>query len=113
GSLSDPWTQKALSRYRDILMVLGRVPVYNKEKEVVNLVNDIVVQKTIVNKEGAAATCREHYKKSKAYYQNQNYTMALKEAMEALQMNPPDSSEIESYISDIHQKMLAGKNTSK
>jgi tetratricopeptide (TPR) repeat protein len=113
GSLSDPWTQKALARYRDIQMVLGQVPVYNREKEVVNLVKDVTVQKTIAKKEVIPTTCQEHYKKSKVYYKQQNYTMALKEAMEALQMNPPDSSEIESYISDIHQQMLAGKNTSK
>ncbi len=113
GSLSDPWTQKALARYRDIQMVLGQVPVYNKEKEVVNLVKDVTVQKAVTKKDGTPTTCQEHYKKSKAYYKQQNYTMALKEAMEALQMNPPDSSEIESYISEIHQKMLAGKNTSK
>ena len=105
GRQDDPWTQKAKQRFQDIQMILGHVSVDNKEQQIVGLIKDVTVQKSILKKDDKALT-KSHFDKAKNYYQQNNYDMALKEAMDAMQLEP-SNQEIEKFISKVHVRMIS------
>ncbi|MCM8795143.1 MAG: tetratricopeptide repeat protein [Candidatus Omnitrophica bacterium] len=105
GSSDDPWTQKARKRLEDIQLVLGKKTLKSlREQEVVDLIKDVSAQKDIL-REDDKALARVHLEKAKRYFTKDEYTLALKEAMEAMQLDP-SCAEIENFIRKIHTRML-------
>lgn len=97
GSYDDPWTEKARKRLEDIRMVSAKTPLRDaREQEVMDLLKDVVNKKAILKKDDLALA-REHFDKAKKCYDKQDYPTAIKEALDAQQLDP-NNKEIENFI---------------
>lgn len=106
GSSDDPWTEKARRRLEDIRMVSAKTTLKDaREQEVVDLLNDVVNKKAILKKDDLALA-KEHFKKAKKSYDRQDYPTAIKEALDAQQLDP-GNKEIESFIDKARLRALS------
>jgi Flp pilus assembly protein TadD len=95
GALDDPWTQKAASRFKDIRAVLSTRPAADaREEEVLGLIKDVSIYKSVFTKADKAEAQR-HLNKAEQYYKKRKLTTALKEAYQAqdLDQNNPAIAE--------------------
>lgn len=105
GSPDDPWTQKAKGRLGDIQLVLEKKPLQSsREQEIVNLIKDVSAQKAILRQDDKALA-KAHFEKARRSFAREDYTVALKEAMEVMQLDPANT-EIEDFIRKVHARML-------
>ncbi len=106
GSSDDPWTEKARKRLEDIRMVSAKTPLRDtREQEVVELLKDVVNKKAILKKDDFALA-REHFDKAKKCYDKQDYPTAIKEALDAQQLDP-NNKEIENFIDKARLRALS------
>jgi Flp pilus assembly protein TadD len=97
GLPDDPWTQRAASRLKDIRLVLSSKPIADqREKDVIGLMKDAAVYKSVLNKDDAALA-QARFSKAKQSYNKGDLATAVKEALDAqyLDQNNP---EIEVFI---------------
>jgi len=100
GSLDDPWTQKAASRFRDIRTVLSNRPVADaREEEVLGLIKDVNVYKSVFKK-ADKVQARNHLRKAEKYYNKKKLTPAIKEAYEAQDLDQ-GNPEIQEFIEKV------------
>jgi Flp pilus assembly protein TadD len=103
GSLDDPWTQKAASRFKDIRTVLSNRPIADaREEDVLGLIKDVSVYKSVFNK-ADKVQAQNHLRKASQYYNKGKMTAAIKEAYQAQdldQANPEIKEFIEKVDSD-------------
>jgi len=100
GSLDDPWTQKAASRFKDIRSVLSSRPLADaREEDVLGLIKDVSVYKTVFDK-ADRTQARNHLNKAKQYYNKKKLTGALKEAFQAQDLDQ-SNPEITGFIERI------------
>ena len=113
GSPDDPWAQKAASRFKDIRAVLSNKPIADaQEEDVLGLIKDISIYKSVFDKDDRAQA-QNHLSKAKQYYKNNKLTAAIKEALEALdldQSNPEIKELIEKIDSDPVSAAVAYKD---
>lgn len=116
GSPGDPWTEKARKRLEDINLVLSDKPQeYTREQEVVGLLKDVANKKAAVKKamlkKGAFKKdnkdlAREHFEKAIRQLEKQDYATAIKEALDAQQLDP-SNQEIERFIEKVQTRALS------
>lgn len=100
GSLDDPWTQKAASRFKDIRSVLSSRPLADaREEDVLGLIKDVSVYKSVFDK-ADRTQARNHLNKAKQYYNKKKLTGALKEAFQAQDLDQ-SNPEITGFIERI------------
>jgi len=105
GSLDDPWTQKAISRFKDIRLVLSSKPISDaQEEEVLGLMKDISVYKSTLNKNNRTLA-QDHFLKAKQNYQKGDLAAAIKEALDAQYLDQ-DNPEIEAFIENTESRAL-------
>ena len=105
GSPEDPWTEKAKKRLEDIRLVSARTPLRdNREQEVVEFLKEVANKKTLLKKDDKALA-REHFSKAKKSYDKQDYPTAIKEALDAQQLDP-DYLEIQNFIDKAQVRAL-------
>ncbi len=107
GLPDDPWTQKARKRLEDISLVLSNRPVKEviREQEVVELLKDVTVKKTILKKDDKELS-KSHFEKATQSYDKQDYATAIKEALDAQHLNPANE-EIEKFIEKVQTRALS------
>ena len=100
GSLDDPWTQKAASRFKDIRAVLSNRPVADaREEDVLGLIKDVSVYKSVFNK-ADKVQAKNHLRKANIYYNKRKLAAAIKEAAQAQDLDQ-GSAEIKEFIERI------------
>ncbi|MBU0548288.1 MAG: tetratricopeptide repeat protein [Candidatus Omnitrophica bacterium] len=100
GSLDDPWTQKAASRFKDIRTVLSNRPVADaREEDILGLIKDVSVYKSVFNK-ADKVQAQNHLRKANQYYKKRKLTVAIKEALQAQDLDQANS-EIKEFIEKI------------
>ena len=105
GSPEDPWTEKAKKRLEDIQFVSSRTPLRDsREHEVVEFLKEVANKKALL-KNDDKALAREHFSKSKKSYDKQDYPTAIKEALDAQQLDP-DNPEIQNFIDKAQVRAL-------
>jgi len=105
GSPEDPWTEKAKKRLEDIRLVSARTPLRdNREQEVVEFLKEVANKKAIL-KNDDKALAREHFIKAKKSYDKQDYPTAIKQALDAQQLDP-DNPEIQNFIDKAQVRAL-------
>ena len=105
GAPGDPWTQKAVSRLRDIRRSLSIHPLADeREEEVLGLMKDIAQDKTRFNKIDETPA-QKHFKKAKLSFDRGDMVTAIKEAL-AAQYLDQDNPEIEAFIEKAELRAL-------
>ncbi|MDD5281101.1 MAG: tetratricopeptide repeat protein [Candidatus Omnitrophica bacterium] len=100
GPLDDPWTQKAASRFKDIRMVLSNRPVADaREEDVLGLIKDVSVYKSVFKK-ADKVQAQNHLRKADHYYKKGKLTLAIKEALEAQDLDQANPA-IKEFIEKI------------
>lgn len=97
GAPDDLWTQKAASRLKDIRLVLSDKPIADqREKDIIDLMKDAAVYKSVLNKDDKALA-QAYFSKARQNYNKGDLATAIKEALDAqyLDQNNP---EIEVFI---------------
>lgn len=102
GLGDDPWTQKAKRRLADIQMVSGG---RFREQDVLDLTKDVLNDRYVTN-EDKQAFVKNHFEKAKLYYKKGNNVTALKEAINALQVDP-SNKEIEDFVEKVQTRLLS------
>ncbi len=106
GSPDDPWTQKAVSRLNDIRAVLSNQPItYAREDDVLSLLKDVAVNKSVVNKNDKALA-QDHFRKAKLSFNRGDLATAFKEALDAQYLDK-DNPEIEAFIEKAESRALS------
>lgn len=126
GPAGDPWTQRAKARLEDINLVLGKRPsVVSREREILNFMHEVSADLSATKKEKEKklkkaqgsklekkvkqdnkALAKEHFDKAKLSYENGDYVVALKEAMEAQQLDPTNKS-VDKFIEELQRRLLS------
>ena len=105
GSPEDPWTDKAKKRLSDIQWVSAKSPLRDsREQEVVEFLKEVANKKAILKKDDKALA-REHLRKAKKSYDKQDYATAIKEALDAQQLDPGHQV-IENFIDKARVRAL-------
>ena len=105
GALDDPWTQKAISRFKDIRLVLSTKTISDaQEEEVLGLMKDISVYKSVLNKDDQSLA-QDHFLKAKQSYKKGDLAAAIKEALEAQYLDQ-GNPEIEAFIEKTESRAL-------
>lgn len=106
GPADDPWTIKASRRLSDVRLALGYDEFGNlTEKEVLGLVKDTSKDKSVL-RDDDKALARTHLNKAKLYYKKGDEIQALKEAINAKQIDPA-SIEINEFIDKVQKRLLS------
>lgn len=107
GKPNDPWTKKARERLKDINLVLSDKPIDEnmREQEVVELMREVAIQKAILRKDDKELS-KSHFEKAKQSYEKKDYATAIKEALDAQQLNPADK-EIKKFIDKVQTRALS------
>jgi len=106
GSLDDPWTQKAANRLRDIRSVLSdHTFAYEREEEVLGLMQDIKEDKDIYVKEDSDLA-HIYFQKAKKSFDSGDIAAAIKLALDAQQLDQ-DNEEIEAFIDKAELRALS------
>ncbi|KPK97689.1 MAG: hypothetical protein AMJ95_07810 [Omnitrophica WOR_2 bacterium SM23_72] len=106
GSGDDPWTQRARKRLEDIRMVLSDRPLeIIREREVASFIKEVENQKRHFQdpkKEKADIL----FEKAKMSYKAGEYAAAIKEAVDAQQLDP-SNKQIETFIEEVQLRALS------
>jgi Flp pilus assembly protein TadD len=106
GSPDDPWTQKAVSRLQDIRMVSSNSAISEgREEQVLDLMKDVVVHKSVINKDDQGLA-GDQFRKAKISYNKGNLATAIKEALDAQNLDP-GNPEIEAFIEKAELRILS------
>ncbi len=105
GSPDDPWTQKARQRLEDIRLVLRGGAGKYKEQEIIRLIDEVGNQKIIL-RQSNQALADKCFEKAKQNYLKQNYAAAIKEALDAQQLDPANK-DIEAFIEKVQLRALS------
>jgi tetratricopeptide (TPR) repeat protein len=106
GVCDDPWTQKAKQRLEDINLVLLEKPQEAaREKETLNLLSDVSLDKDLLKKDDKALA-KKYFEDAKSSYQKGNEVSAYKLALDAKQLDPANS-EIEGFIEKVQKRLLS------
>ncbi len=96
GLPDDPWAQKAASRLKDIRLVLSNRPIADqREEDVIDLMKDAAVYKSVLNKDNKALA-QTHFSKARQSYNKGDLATAVKEALDAQYLDQ-DNREIEVF----------------
>lgn len=111
GSSDDPWAGKAKQRLDDIRLVLQGGFSESNEQEIIRLMREVVNQKTILNqkitqKQDNQILADKYFEKAKQSYHKLNYAAAIKEALDAQQLDPANK-EIEEFIEKAQLRALS------
>lgn len=105
GDQNDPWTQKAASRLRDIRMSLSSRPFSDaREEEVLSLMDDVTGDKSEAD-QSDETLAQAHFKKAKLNFDRGNLATAIKEALDADNLDP-NNPEIEAFIEKAELRAL-------
>ena len=105
GLFDDPWTQKAISRVKDIRAVLSNRPnTDRREEDVLNMMKDVAVHKAVISKDDRAMA-QDHFRKAKLSYNKGDMATAIKEALDAQHLDQ-DNTEIEAFIDKAASRAL-------
>jgi len=106
GFSDDVWTQKARQRYNDIQAVLSESPLQDRrEKETIDLLKQVTSEKATLKKDDAAQG-KVFFEKAKALYNKGDDVTALKNAIDAQQLDP-ENKEIEKFIEKVQHRVLS------
>ncbi|MCM8800483.1 MAG: tetratricopeptide repeat protein [Candidatus Omnitrophica bacterium] len=106
GSSSDPWTQKAKQRLKDIAKIKGiSSNSILKESEVTELVKDILGERAI-QREDDKELAKFYFRQAQISYNKADNVTALKKAIDALQLDPTNS-EIKRFIEKVRARLLS------
>lgn len=106
GSPDDPWTQKAKERLGDLDLVLSKRPIEEaREQEVISLMKEVAVKKSILKKDDKSLA-KEYFEKAKQSYDREDYATARKYALDACALDPANK-EIEKFIEKVQIKALS------
>jgi len=112
GSPDDSWVQKAKQRLEDIRLVLSSKPFEDsREKEVVGLLKDVTVKKSILKKDKKdkkdnKQLAKDCFEKAKLRLKKGDEVTALKLAIDAGQLDPTNR-EIEEFTDKIQERLLS------
>jgi len=111
GSPDDPWAEKAKQRLDDIRLVLQGGFSESNEQEIIRLMREVANQKTILNqkitqKQDNQILADKYFEKAKQSYHKLNYAAAIKEALDAQQLDPANK-EIEEFIEKAQLRALS------
>jgi len=101
GSPDDPWVQKAKQHLRDIYLMLGKA----HEFEALDLMEEVVKQRS-VQRGDDKGLANSYFQKAKLSYKKGDYALALKEALNASQIDP-SNPEIEEFIEQVLKRLLS------
>jgi tetratricopeptide (TPR) repeat protein len=104
GSADDPWTIKAERRLRDIEYALGG-PSWMEQREAVDLMNDVASRKEML-RESNQELAKDYFEKAKKSFAKNDYPTALKQAQNALQLDPANT-EFEEFIDKVQLRALS------
>lgn len=106
GPADDPWTIKASRRLSDVRLALGYDEFGNlREKEIIGLVKDTSKEKSVL-REDDKALARTHLSKAKLHYKKGDEIQALREAINAKQIDPANI-EINEFIEKVQKRLLS------
>lgn len=105
GFSGDPWTEKAKERLDDICAMLGKEPSEIREQQIIGLMKDVAADKYIQRQDNRAFAST-HFERAKLYYERGKEVEALKEAMDAQQLDPTNT-EIEEFIEKVRIRVLS------
>jgi len=106
GSPDDPWTEKAKQRVVDISLVSSTRPREDqREQEIMALLEKTAFEQSILRKEDKALA-NKHFEKAKQNYDKKDYATAIKEAFNALQLDPANQ-EIDKFIEKVQNRALS------
>lgn len=104
GLPDDPWTQKAEQRLDDIRLVLGEKVDSRRERQVMDLVRKTSDEKNLLKKDDKALA-KSHLDKAQQYYKKDQSVLALREAINAKQLDP-ENVEINEFIEKVEKRLL-------
>ena len=106
GSPDDPWTQKATKRLKDIRLVSSDNSLADqREEDVLGLMKDIAADKSTFNKKDKDLS-NVYFEKAKKSFKNGNFAAAIKEALDALQLEQ-NNKEIQEFIEKVELRALS------
>jgi tetratricopeptide (TPR) repeat protein len=106
GPADDPWTEKARQRLIDIGLISSKTPLEDaREQDIIELVGEIAVKKSIL-KEDDKELAKWHFEKAQQSYGRQDYATAIKEALDAMQLDPANP-EISKFIEKVQNRALS------
>ncbi len=106
GSPDDPWTQKAVSRLKDIRMVLSDTPITDaQEDDVLGLIKDVTVHKSALSKDDKLLV-KDHFSKAKQSYERGDLAAAITEALDAQHLDQ-NNPEIAAFIEKAESRALS------
>ena len=105
GLPDDPWTQKAQQRLDDIRLVLGEKVDARREIQVMDLVRKTSDEKSLLRKDDKALA-RSHLDKARQYYKRNQNVLALREAINAKQLDS-ENVEINEFIEKVEKRLLS------
>lgn len=104
GSPDDPWTDRARHRLEDIRLVLGKKSMVSREQQILDLANAVSSEKALLRQDDKA-NAKYLLDKAKQYYQRGENILALKEAINARQLDP-SNSDIDDFIEKVQTRLL-------
>ncbi len=108
GDPNDRWTQMALQRVRDIKLMQGVIPLDGsdvREQDVMGLVQEVLQQKAIEKKDNKRLALK-YFQRAKIFYEQHKEVAALKEAVDAQQLDPSNKEIIE-FIEKVQKRLLS------
>lgn len=117
GSSDDPWTQRAKTRLEDIWLVLGKRPnVSSREQEILEFMQDVSANLSALKKEDVKPykkveednrdIARDYFNQAKLSYEEGDYVTALKQALEAQQLDPSNKN-VNTFIEELQRRLLS------
>jgi len=105
GSPDDPWTTKARSRYNAICLTSGNIPLDSREQEVIAFADDITEQKKLLRKNNKELA-NYYFYKAKFNFQKGNDVVAMREAINAKQLDPSNDN-VNEFIEKLQKRLLS------
>jgi len=106
GLPTDPWTIKASKRLQDIRAITAERPFKDmREQEIVDLMTDVSVYKSVLKKDDKALAA-SYMRKAKMLETKGDGTTALKMAIDAAQLDP-NNKDIQSYVDKLQIRALS------
>jgi len=117
GLADDPWTQRAKSRLEDIWLVLDKRPnVSFREQEILEFMQDVSANLSALKKDDTKPfkkvqqdnrdIARDYFNKAKLSYEKADFVTALKQALEAQQLDPSNKN-VNTFIEELQRRLLS------
>jgi len=105
GAPDDPWTDRAKRRLEDIRLVLGKKSMVSREQQVLDLADAVSSEKALLRHDDKAKAkyCLD---RAKQYYQRGENILALREAINAKQLDS-SNSDIDDFIEKVQTRLLS------